>query len=76
MDGDYSPQFPLRLMNKDFGLILELASAVGAYVPATAAAFEVNARRLEEHKEEDFSAVLLQMEKQDDLTAVEQSGLR
>ena len=40
---DYSPQIPLRLMNKDFGLILELAGAVGAEVPATQAAFEVNA---------------------------------
>jgi 3-hydroxyisobutyrate dehydrogenase-like beta-hydroxyacid dehydrogenase len=27
--GDYSPQFPLRLMNKDFELILNLAAAVG-----------------------------------------------
>lgn len=26
---DYSPQFPIRLMNKDFGLILSLATAVG-----------------------------------------------
>src|SRR5208282_2418921 len=24
--GDYRPQFPLRLMNKDFGLILKLAA--------------------------------------------------
>jgi 3-hydroxyisobutyrate dehydrogenase-like beta-hydroxyacid dehydrogenase len=35
---DYSPQFPLRLMNKDFGLILSLAAAVGAEMPATRAA--------------------------------------
>jgi 3-hydroxyisobutyrate dehydrogenase-like beta-hydroxyacid dehydrogenase len=27
MQSDYSPQFPLRLMNKDFGLILSLAAA-------------------------------------------------
>jgi 3-hydroxyisobutyrate dehydrogenase-like beta-hydroxyacid dehydrogenase len=40
--GDYSPQFPLRLMNKDFGLILNLAAAVRAQMPATHAAFEVN----------------------------------
>src|SRR5271154_976583 len=33
MKGDYSPQFPLRLMHKDFGLILNLAAAVGARVP-------------------------------------------
>jgi 3-hydroxyisobutyrate dehydrogenase-like beta-hydroxyacid dehydrogenase len=30
LKNDYSPQFPLRLMNKDFGLILNLAAAVGA----------------------------------------------
>lgn len=32
---DYSPAFALRLMRKDVGLIDELASAVGAPVPAT-----------------------------------------
>jgi 3-hydroxyisobutyrate dehydrogenase len=64
MTGDYSPQFPLRLMNKDFGLIFYLASAVGARMPATAAAFEINARQSEQGQEQDFSAVILQMEKQ------------
>ena len=34
LKGDYSPQFPLRLMNKDFELILGLAAAVGAQMPA------------------------------------------
>jgi 3-hydroxyisobutyrate dehydrogenase len=62
--GDYSPQFPLRLMNKDFGLILYLAATVGARMPATEAAFEVNARQSEHGPEQDFSAVILQMEKQ------------
>jgi 3-hydroxyisobutyrate dehydrogenase-like beta-hydroxyacid dehydrogenase len=70
MNADFSSQFPLRLMNKDFGLILSLAAAVGAQVPATQAAFEVNARRLDEGKEEDFSAVMLQMEKQDHLSRI------
>jgi 3-hydroxyisobutyrate dehydrogenase-like beta-hydroxyacid dehydrogenase len=64
MNGDYSPQFPLRLMNKDFGLIFYLAAAVGARMPATEAAFEVNARQSEQGPEQDFSAVILQMEKQ------------
>ena len=64
MKGDYSPQFPIRLMNKDFGLILSLAAAVGARMPATGAAFEVNARQSDEGTEQDFSAVILQMEKQ------------
>jgi 3-hydroxyisobutyrate dehydrogenase-like beta-hydroxyacid dehydrogenase len=64
MKSDYSPQFPIRLMNKDFGLILNLAAAVGAQMPATAAAFEVNARQLNQGNEQDFSAVILQMEEQ------------
>ena len=72
MKDDFTAQFPLRLMNKDFGLILGLAAAVGAQVPATEAAFEVNARQLDEGKEQDFSAVILQMEKQNHLASVEQ----
>ena len=64
INGDYSPQFPLRLMNKDFGLILSLADAVGAQMPATQAAFEVNDVQYEQGSEQDFSAVILGMEKQ------------
>jgi 3-hydroxyisobutyrate dehydrogenase-like beta-hydroxyacid dehydrogenase len=67
--GDYSPQFPLRLMNKDFGLILNLAAAVGAHMPAARAALEINAMQWEQGKEQDFSAVILQMEKQASLGA-------
>jgi 3-hydroxyisobutyrate dehydrogenase len=63
MRSDYSPQFPIRLMNKDFGLILGLASTVGARMPAAGAAFEINARQSDEGAEQDFSAVILQMEK-------------
>jgi 3-hydroxyisobutyrate dehydrogenase len=63
MKRDYSPQFPIRLMNKDFGLILNLAAAVGARMPATGVAFEINARQADEGAEQDFSAVILQMEK-------------
>jgi 3-hydroxyisobutyrate dehydrogenase-like beta-hydroxyacid dehydrogenase len=63
MSRDYTPQFPIRLMNKDFGLILELASTVGARMPAAGAAFEINARQSDEGAEQDFSAVILQMEK-------------
>lgn len=76
MSRDFSAQFPIRLMNKDFGLILELAAEVGAHMPAAEAAFEVNAQRLNEGKEEDFSAVILQMEKQDHLVSAEQSHLK
>jgi 3-hydroxyisobutyrate dehydrogenase len=63
MNSDYSPQFPIRLMNKDFGLIFNLAVAVGARMPATEVAFEINARQSDEGPEQDFSAVILQMEK-------------
>lgn len=63
MRSDYTPQFPIRLMNKDFGLILNLAAAVGARMPAAGAAFQVNARQSDEGAEQDFSAVILQMEK-------------
>jgi 3-hydroxyisobutyrate dehydrogenase-like beta-hydroxyacid dehydrogenase len=51
-------------MNKDFGLILNLAAALGVRMPATGAAFEVNARQSEQGQEQDFSAVILQMERQ------------
>jgi len=64
MKSDYSPQFPLRLMNKDFGLIFYLAATVGARMPATEVAFEINARQSDQGPEQDFSAVILQMEKQ------------
>jgi 3-hydroxyisobutyrate dehydrogenase-like beta-hydroxyacid dehydrogenase len=66
-ENDYTPQFPIRLMNKDFGLILNLAAAVGARVPTVEAAFEINARQSDEGLEQDFSAVILQMERQANL---------
>ena len=71
MKSDYSPQFPLRLMNKDFGLILNLAAAVGAQMPATRAAFEVNVAQSAQGQEQDFSAVILEMEKQANLVISE-----
>jgi 3-hydroxyisobutyrate dehydrogenase-like beta-hydroxyacid dehydrogenase len=74
--GDYSPQFPLRLMNKDFGLILNLADAVGAHMPATRAAYEVNEMQSEQGKEQDFSAVILQMEKQASSGSIDEGRTR
>ena len=59
---DYSQQFPLRLMNKDFQLILEAAAQDGVSMPATEAAFYVNSDELERNAEADFSAVLKRME--------------
>ncbi len=59
---DYSPQFPLRLMNKDFKLILEAAAQENIFMPATVAAFRANSDELAHDEEEDFSAVLRRME--------------
>jgi 3-hydroxyisobutyrate dehydrogenase-like beta-hydroxyacid dehydrogenase len=60
---DYDPQFPLRLMNKDFQLILAAAAKEQVCMPATEAAFQVNSDELARNdNEEDFSAVLRQME--------------
>jgi 3-hydroxyisobutyrate dehydrogenase-like beta-hydroxyacid dehydrogenase len=61
---DYSPQFPLRLMNKDFGLILEKAAELGAPMPATAAAHQIFAARTAASGNEDFSSVIYEMERQ------------
>lgn len=60
---DYSPQFAIPLMNKDFRLILETAAAVKVPMPATAAAFQMNLAELTENDEEDFSAVIKLMER-------------
>jgi 3-hydroxyisobutyrate dehydrogenase-like beta-hydroxyacid dehydrogenase len=59
---DYTPQFPLRLMNKDFKLILKAAAEARMPMPATEAAFHVNSEELAGGEEEDFSAVLRRME--------------
>jgi 3-hydroxyisobutyrate dehydrogenase-like beta-hydroxyacid dehydrogenase len=58
----YSPQFPLRLMHKDFQLILRAAAQEHIFMPATVAAFRVNSDELKDNGEEDFSAVLRRME--------------
>ncbi len=72
MQNDYSPQFPLRLMHKDFGLILSLAAAAGADMPATRAAYEVNSTQFTQAPELDFSAVILEMEKRAHLGSADQ----
>ena len=61
--GDYSAQFAIRLMNKDFGLVLETAAAAKVPMPATAAAFQMNVAEFAEGQEEDFSAVIRLMER-------------
>jgi len=62
--GDYSAQFAIGLMNKDFRLILETAAAAKVPMPATGAAFQMNtAEFAENNEEEDFSAVIKLMER-------------
>lgn len=62
MRNDYSPQFPLRLMNKDFRLILEAASQSDLSLPATEAAFQVNSDAFVFWPDLDFSVVIQEME--------------
>lgn len=62
IDNDYSPQFPLRLMNKDFRLILEAASNVNLELPVTEAAFHINSESLALGPDQDFSIVIKEME--------------
>jgi 3-hydroxyisobutyrate dehydrogenase-like beta-hydroxyacid dehydrogenase len=59
---DYDPQFPLRLMNKDFHLILETASNLNLSLPATEAAFQINSEALALGPDRDFSIVIREME--------------
>ena len=59
---EYSPQFPLSLMNKDFQLILKAAAQEQVHMPVTEAAFRVNSEELSRNEDEDFSAVMRRME--------------
>ena len=74
--GDYSAQFAIRLMNKDFGLVLETAAAAKVPMPATAAAFQMNVAEFSEGKEEDFSAVITLMERLARLETSDAKALR
>jgi len=56
-DGDYSPEFPLRLMSKDMDLVLEAARASGAELPAASVAQSVLASNLSSNGDQDFSAI-------------------
>jgi 3-hydroxyisobutyrate dehydrogenase len=61
---DYTPQFPIRLMRKDFGLIQAVAAPHGLSMPVTEAAAAVNSAEADSGIEEDFSAVIRRMEQQ------------
>jgi 3-hydroxyisobutyrate dehydrogenase-like beta-hydroxyacid dehydrogenase len=60
---DYSPQFPVRLMHKDFGLVLAAAARAGLSMPATEAAAAINSAGAASESEEDFSVVIRWMER-------------
>jgi 3-hydroxyisobutyrate dehydrogenase-like beta-hydroxyacid dehydrogenase len=59
---DYAPQFPVRLMRKDFGLIRSAAAQFDLSMPATEAAAAINSAEAASGREEDFSAVIRRME--------------
>ncbi len=62
--GNYAPQFPVRLMSKDFGLILAAAAQLDVSMPATERAAAVSSAEAAVGGEEDFSAVIRRMELQ------------
>jgi 3-hydroxyisobutyrate dehydrogenase-like beta-hydroxyacid dehydrogenase len=68
---DYAVAFPLRLMWKDFGNILRLAHEHETTMPVTAAAEQVYAIEQAKRIDEDFSAVIRNMEQ---LAGIRTSG--
>jgi 3-hydroxyisobutyrate dehydrogenase-like beta-hydroxyacid dehydrogenase len=65
-DETYPPAFPLRLMFKDYRLILDTAARLPAAMPATTAAAQISgaelARQSAAGRDEDFSSVVRAME--------------
>jgi 3-hydroxyisobutyrate dehydrogenase-like beta-hydroxyacid dehydrogenase len=55
---DYPVQFALRLMHKDFGLIIDQAQRAGATMPVTAVAHQLCSAASGRGREEDLSAVI------------------
>jgi 3-hydroxyisobutyrate dehydrogenase-like beta-hydroxyacid dehydrogenase len=66
---DYAPQFPVRLMHKDFLLIEAKAAKLGVAMPATVAAAKITAAESSSGQEEDFSAVIRTVEQMGDADA-------
>jgi 3-hydroxyisobutyrate dehydrogenase-like beta-hydroxyacid dehydrogenase len=56
-DGDYSPEFPLRLMSKDMDLVMDAARASGADLPAAAVAQSVFASTVAASGDLDLAAI-------------------
>jgi 3-hydroxyisobutyrate dehydrogenase-like beta-hydroxyacid dehydrogenase len=66
---DYTPQFPLRLMYKDFLLIRSKADSLGVTMPATVEAAKITAAELAaQRNEQDFSAVIRALERMTNAT--------
>jgi 3-hydroxyisobutyrate dehydrogenase-like beta-hydroxyacid dehydrogenase len=56
-NGDYSPEFPLRLMSKDMDLVMNAAKQSGADLPAATVAQSVLAANLPESGDLDLAAI-------------------
>jgi 3-hydroxyisobutyrate dehydrogenase-like beta-hydroxyacid dehydrogenase len=56
-DGDYSPEFPLRLMSKDMDLVMDAARATGAELPAASVAQSVLTSNLPASGDLDLAAI-------------------
>jgi 3-hydroxyisobutyrate dehydrogenase-like beta-hydroxyacid dehydrogenase len=56
-DGDYSPEFPLRLMSKDMDLVMDAARTAGADLPAASVAQSVLAANVPASGDLDLSAI-------------------
>lgn len=59
---EYPEAFPLHHMNKDFGLIAQLAQESTTPIPAIAVAAQLSTAELARGRQEDFSAVIRLME--------------
>jgi 3-hydroxyisobutyrate dehydrogenase-like beta-hydroxyacid dehydrogenase len=56
-NGDYSPEFPLRLMSKDMDLAMSAAKSSGAVLPAATAAQSVLASNVSANGDLDLAAI-------------------
>ncbi len=56
-EGDYSPEFPLRLMSKDMDLVMDAARASGADLPAASVAQSVLAANVSTSGNLDLAAI-------------------